>query len=69
MNEIKRSDSLNLDHYVEYLQSNGLFVDENSPLPSRINITSKNVAGDNVKDFPVILNNNMTLSDILIGDK
>ena len=54
-----------MDHYVDFLKSSGLFNDNDNPLPSRINANVKNVAGNNTKDMPTILSNNITLSDLL----
>lgn len=59
MNEIRRTDSLNLDVYINYLHKNGM-----TPKKSTLRSCGskfRNVAGMNTKDIPAICDNNIHL--------
>ena len=62
MKEIVRSDSRNMDVYIEYLQKHGLIPQKN-PLRSATDIQHKNVAGVNVNEIPAISDINITIKE------
>ena len=47
MTEVKRTDSLDLEHYIKYLEENGLKPKKN-PLKSRSKMNEKNVVGNRI---------------------
>lgn len=60
MHEIMRSDTMNIDHIVEYLEKNGI-EPKNNVLKS-FNGQTKNVAGFNISEIPALSNSNIILS-------
>jgi hypothetical protein len=58
MKEIIRTETLNMDRYIEYLDKNGLIPSKN-PLASLKDKSKKNVAGINITDIPAISDNNI----------
>jgi hypothetical protein len=64
MKEIQRTDSLNIDRYIDYLQENGIMFSgkKNAMLFSR-DKTKKNVAGVNISEIPAISNNNIVFKE------
>ena len=60
MTEVHRLGTENLDYIVDFLNNNETTNKENVFADS----FEKNVAGNNIKDMPIILNNNINLSDL-----
>lgn len=68
MSEVKRCDTLNLEHFITHLENNGLTPTGNIPLFSKCANSDKNVVGDN-QDMPSITNNSIRLSKNVPFDK
>ena len=68
MQEIRRTDSLDIEHYAKYLEENGLNPQKN-PLQYRDKVPSKNVVGFNTEDMPIILDTNIRLSSSLPSEE
>lgn len=60
--EIRRTDSLEIDRYIEYLEANGLVPKANA-LGSMKNRDRTNVAGVSTDGIPAILDSNIRLTE------
>jgi hypothetical protein len=63
MKEIKRLDALDLEHYVNYLNENGL-IPKNNLFKSSQDLKKKNIAGINITEIPAISDMNITLKEV-----